>query len=111
MKLKPLNDWAVIRPTIAAEKTAGGFFIPDSAKEKSQEGVGEAIGPGAYEEEKEKFGKKKEEKKERRFIPTSVKPGELVLYERYAGQTYSIGGEDLVLVRERDLLGILSGKG
>jgi len=109
MKLKPLNDWAVIRPTDAAEKTAGGLYIPDSAKEKPKEGVVEAIGPGAYEEEK--FDKKKKDKKDRRFIPTSVKPGELVIYERYAGQTYSIGGEDLVLVRERDILGILSGTG
>ena len=54
MKLKPLNDWAVIRPTDAAEKTAGGLYIPDSAKEKPQEGVVEAIGPGALEEEKRK---------------------------------------------------------
>lgn len=109
MKLKPLNDWAVIRPSDAAEKTAGGLYIPDSAKEKPQEGVVEAIGPGAYEEEK--FDKKKKEKKDRRFIPSSVKPGDLVLYEKYAGQTYAIGGEDLVLVRERDILGILSGSG
>jgi chaperonin GroES len=109
MKLKPMNDWTVIRPSDAAEKTAGGLYIPDSAKEKPQEGVVEAIGPGAYEEEK--FGKKKDEKKKRKFIPTSVKPGDLVLYERYAGQTYAIEGEDLVLVRERDVLGILSGDG
>jgi len=109
MKLKPMNDWTVIRPSDAAEKTAGGLYIPDSAKEKPQEGVVEAIGPGAYEEEK--FGKKKDEKKKRKFIPTTVKPGDLVLYERYAGQTYAIEGEDLVLVRERDVLGILSGDG
>lgn len=107
MNLKPMNDWAVIRPSDAAEKTAGGLYIPDSAKEKPQEGVVEAIGPGAYEEEK--FGKKKDEKKERKFIPATIKPGDLVLYERYAGQTYTISGEDLVLVRERDILGILSG--
>lgn len=109
MNLKPMNDWTVIRPADAAEKTAGGLYIPDSAKEKPQEGVVEAIGPGAYEEEK--FGKKKDEKKKRKFIPTTVKPGDLVLYERYAGQTYAIEGEDLVLVRERDVLGILSGDG
>ena len=107
MKLKPMHDWAVIRPSDAAEKTAGGLFIPESAKEKPQEGVVESIGPGAYEEEK--HGKKKVEKKDRRFIPTTVKPGDLVLYERYAGQTYTISGEDRVLVRERDILGILSG--
>ena len=113
MNLKPMNDWTVIRPTDAAEKTAGGLYIPDSAKEKPHEGVVEAIGPGAYEEEK--YGRKKDDKtagkKERKFIPTSVKPGDLVLYEHYAGQTYTIGGEDLVLVREKDILGTLSGAG
>jgi chaperonin GroES len=109
MKLKPMNDWAVVRPSDAAEKTAGGLYIPDSAKEKPQEGVVEVIGPGAYEEEK--YGKKKIEKKDRKFIPTTVKPGDLVLYERFAGQTYTIDNEDLVLVRERDILGILSGAG
>ncbi len=105
MNLKPMHDWAVIRPSEAAELTAGGLFIPETAKEKPQEGVVEAIGPGAFEEEKRK--KKSEEKKERRFIPTVLKPGDLVLYERYAGQTYKIGNEDRVLVRERDILGIL----
>ncbi len=105
MKLKPLHDWAVIRPFEAAEVTAGGLFIPDTAKDKPQEGVIEAIGPGAYEEEKGR--KKKGEKKERRFVPTIVKPGDRVLYERYAGQTYKIDGEERILVRERDILGIL----
>jgi chaperonin GroES len=109
MKLKPLHDWAVIRPSKAAAKTAGGIYIPDTAKEKPQEGVVEAIGPGAYEEEKQ--DRKKGEKTERRFVPTTVKPGEQVLYERYAGQSYSIGGEDLVLVREKNILGILSDTG
>jgi chaperonin GroES len=109
MKLKPMNDWAVIRPSDAAEKTPGGIYIPDSAKEKPQEGVVEAIGPGAFEEEK--FGKKKDQKKKRKFVPSTVKPGDRVLYERYAGQTYAVEGEDVVLVRERDILGILSGDG
>ncbi len=108
MNLKPLHDWAVIRPAVAEAKTAGGLYIPDTAQEKPQEGVVEAIGPGAYEEEK--AGGKKESNKERRFIPTTVKPGERVLYEKYAGKTYTIGGEDLVLVRERDIIGVLSGK-
>jgi chaperonin GroES len=99
----------VIRPAEAATKTAGGIIIPDTAKEKPQEGIVEAIGPGAFEEEK--LDKKKGEKKERRFIPTTVKPGDTVLYERYAGQAHSIEGEDLVLVREKNILGILSGTG
>jgi chaperonin GroES len=105
MKLRPLQDWAVIRPSKAEETTAGGLFIPDTAKEKPQEGVVEAIGPGALEEEKRQ--KKKDEKKERHFVPTVVKPGDRVVYGRYAGQTYTIDGEERVLVRERDILGIL----
>jgi chaperonin GroES len=107
MKLKPLHDWAVIRPFEAEEMTAGGIYIPDAAKTKPQEGLVEAIGPGAYEDEK--YGRNKKDKKERRFIPTSVKPGDQVIYEQYAGQTYTIDGEDLILVRERDILGILMG--
>jgi len=105
MNLRPLHDWAVIRPSDAEDMTEGGLYIPDSAKDKPHEGVVEAIGPGAYEEEKDR--KKKEEKKERRFIPSTVKPGARVLYEQYAGRTYQIDGEDLILVRERDMLGIL----
>jgi len=107
MKLRPLHDWAVILPSTGDEMTAGGLYVPDTAKVKPQEGVVEAVGPGAYEEEKR--GKKKEEGKKRKFIPTSVKPGDHVIYERYAGQTYKINGEERILVRERDILGILTG--
>jgi len=107
MKLRPMQDWAVILPSTGEEMTAGGLYIPDTAKTKPQEGVVEAIGPGAY--EAEKHGKKKEKGKERKFIPTSVKPGDHVIYERYAGQTYKINGEERILVRERDILGILTG--
>lgn len=105
MKLKPLHDWAVIVPSEAESRTAGGLYIPDSAKEKPEEGVVEAIGPGAYEEEKR--GKKKDEKKERKFVTTTVKPGDRVLYERYAGRTYTIDNEERILVRERDILGLI----
>src|SRR5512134_1428230 len=105
MKVRPLHDWAVILPSEPSEKTAGGIFIPDTARDKPQEGVVEAIGPGAFEEEK-RHGKKGE-KKERRFVPTVVKPGDRVVYGKYAGQTYKIDGEDRILVRERDILGIL----
>jgi chaperonin GroES len=89
--------------------TSGGLYIPDTAKGKPQEGVVEAIGPGAYEAEKRRK-KKEEEGKKRKFIPTTVKPGDRVIYERYAGQTYKINGEERILVRERDILGILSGR-
>jgi chaperonin GroES len=105
MKLSPLHDWAVIRPSEAEEMTESGLYIPDTAKDKPSEGIVVAIGPGAYEEEKDR--KKKEEKKERRFIPTTIKPGDRVLYERFAGQTYTVDNEELVLVREREILGIL----
>jgi chaperonin GroES len=108
MKLKPLNDWAVIVPSEAEVRTAGGIFIPDTAKEKPAEGMVEAIGPGALEEEG--YGKKKKEKKDRKFIPTTVKPGERVLYESFAGQKITIGTEERVLVRERNILGILPPK-
>jgi chaperonin GroES len=105
MKIRPLNDWAVIVPSEALTRTAGGIFIPDAAKEKPAEGTVEAIGPGAYEDEKR--GEKKKEKKERKFIPTSVKPGERVMYDRYAGQKIDMNGEERVLVREKNILGIL----
>lgn len=105
MKIKPLNDWAVIVPSEAMTRTAGGLYIPDAAKEKPAEGTIEAIGPGALEEEKR--GEKKKEKKERKFIATSVKPGERVMYDRYAGQKIIIGGVERVLVREVNILGIL----
>ncbi len=105
MGLRPLHDWIVIVPAEAQTRTAGGLYIPDTAKEKPEEGVVEAAGPGAYEEEKRP--KKRGEKKERRFIPTVVKPGDRVLYERYAGQTYKVDGDDRILVRERDVLGLI----
>jgi len=105
MKLSPLHDWAVIRPSDAEEMTESGLYIPDTAKDKPYEGIVLSIGPGAYEEKKDR--KKKDEKKERRFIPTTIKQGDRVLYERYAGQTYTIDDEELVLVRERDILGVL----
>jgi len=105
MKIKPINDWAVVIPSEAAQRTAGGLFIPEAAKEKPAEGTVEAIGPGALEEEKR--GEKKKEKKERKFIATSVKPGERVMYDRYAGQKITIGGVERVLVREVSILGIL----
>ncbi len=105
MHLKPLHDWAVLVPSEAEDRTAGGLFIPDTAKEKPREGVVEAIGPGALEEEKQ--DRKKKEGDERKFIPTVVKPGDCVLYESWAGQTIRIGNEERVVVRERSILGLI----
>jgi chaperonin GroES len=105
MSFKPLHDWAVVRQMEEEEMTAGGLFIPETAKQKPAEGVVEAIGPGAFEEEKR--GKKKEEQKERKFIPSTVKPGDIVLYERYAGHKVTVNEMERILVRERDILGVL----
>jgi chaperonin GroES len=108
MKIKPLNDWAVIVPSEAITRTTGGIIIPETVREKPAEGTVEAIGPGALEEEKwEEKKKEKGKRKERKFIPTSVKPGERIMYDRYAGKKIDINGEERVLVREKNILGIL----
>ena len=107
MKLTPLHDWAVILPSEGEGKSVGGLYIPDTAKEKPHEGIVEAIGPGAY--EPKKYGEKKPEK-ERKYIPTTIKPGDRVLYEQYGGQKITVNGEERMLVRERDILGTVIGK-
>jgi chaperonin GroES len=112
VKIKPLNDWAVIVPSEAATRTAGGIYIPDAAQERPAEGIVEAVGPGAREEETwEDRKKEKGKKKERKFVSSTVKPGDRVIYERYAGTKIEIGGVERVLVRERSILGIFTGGG
>jgi chaperonin GroES len=103
MKLRPINDWALIRPRPEPEKTAGGIFIPDVAKEKPQEGDVLSIGGGHFKEEEDKKGKVID----RKFVPTVVKPGDRVLYEKYGVTKVEIGGEELVLVREDNILGFV----
>jgi len=103
MKVKPLHDWAVIRPKEAAERTAGGIVIPDTAKEKPAEGEVLAIGTGKFVEEKDKKGKIIEKK----FVQTTLKPGDHVLYEKYAATKVDINNEDMVMVREENILGLL----
>lgn len=100
MNLKPLQDWAVIKRSEAEEKTSGGIIIPEVAKEKPLEGVIVAIGPGRYTLEK---GKEKEKKK--KFVPTVLKPGEKVIYQKYAEREIELGNEVVTLVREEDILG------
>lgn len=101
MKLRPLSNWALIRPSAASDKTAGGIYIPEVAKEKPVEGEVLAIGDGRWEEEKDAKGKLKEKK----FVKTSLKPGTRVMYEKYAASKVEIDGEELVLVREENILG------
>ncbi|HXN07208.1 MAG TPA: co-chaperone GroES [Nitrospiria bacterium] len=106
MKFRPLQDWVLIRQDEAGEKTTGGIYIPDTARQKTQGGVVISVGEGRFEEEDEKKGKKKSsEPKEKKFVKTSLKPGDKILYEKYSSTEVKINNEDLVLVREKDVLG------
>jgi len=102
MKIRPLNNWAVIQPDKQKDQSAGGLFIPDAAKEKTQMGKVLSIGPGRMKEELDKKGKLIEKK----FEPTVVKPGDHVLYDKYVGNKIESDGESLLLVREDNILGV-----
>jgi chaperonin GroES len=95
MKVKPLGDRILIKQVEAEEKTAGGIVIPDTAKEKPQQAEVIAVGEG----------KKKEDGS---VIPLSVKEGDRVLYGKYSGTEISIEGEDYLIVKEEDILGIVT---
>ncbi|HEX9756837.1 MAG TPA: co-chaperone GroES [Nitrospiria bacterium] len=103
MKFRPLQDWTLIRPNLASEKTSGGIYIPDAAQEKPQHGEVLAIGEGRFKEEKDKKGKVTEKK----FEKTTLKPGDRVFYEKYSGTKIEIDHEELVMVREEDVLGYI----
>jgi chaperonin GroES len=87
--ITPLHDRVIVKSAPAETKTAGGIIIPDTAKEKPQRGTVIAAGPG-----------KKDE-------PMSVKPGDMVLYGKYAGTEINLDGEDLLIMRESDILAIV----
>lgn len=91
--IKPLGDRVVVRPEPAEEKTASGLYIPDTAKEKPQRGTIVAVGPGRVEN-----GNK---------IDMTVKEGDTVLYGKYAGTEITLDSEDVLIMRETDLLGIV----
>ena len=95
--LTPLHDRVVIRRVTEAETVRGGIIIPDTAKEKPQEGVVVAVGTGKYEKGQ--------------TVPLAVKAGDHVLFGKYAGTEIKLGNEDLLIVREEEILGILSGNG
>lgn len=92
-KITPLGDRVVVRPEPAEEKTASGLYIPDAAKEKPQRGKVVSVGPGRVEN-----GTK---------IDMTVKPDDVVLYGKYAGTEINVGDEDLLIMRETDILGIV----
>ena len=96
MKFRPLHDRVVVRRIDAEEKTKGGIIIPDTAKEKPQEGEVIAVGPGARDE----TGK---------LQPLDVKPGQRVLFGKWSGTEVRIDGEDLLIMKESDIMGVIEG--
>jgi chaperonin GroES len=97
MKFRPLHDRVVVRRLDSEEKTKGGIIIPDSAKEKPQEGEVVAVGPGGRDES----GK---------ITPLDVKAGDRVLFGKWSGTEVKIDGQDLLIMKESDIMGIIEGK-
>jgi chaperonin GroES len=95
MKIRPLQDRLLLRPSEGEDKTAGGIIIPDTAKEKPQEGTVIAAGKGKVRDD----GK---------ITPLDVKVGDRVLYGKYSGSEVTVAGEKHVILREEDVLAILS---
>ena len=93
-KLRPLGDRVVIQPTPREEMTKSGIVLPDTAKEKPQEGKVIAAGPGRLTDE----GKRE---------PMDVKEGDIVLYAKYAGTEFKIEGEELLIVSQKDILAVV----
>ena len=96
-KFRPLHDRVVVRRVESEQKTAGGIIIPDTAKEKPQEGEIIAVGPGARDES----GK---------LVPLDVKAGDHILFGKWSGTEVKIDGEDLLIMKESDVMGIIEGK-
>jgi len=94
MKFRPLHDRVVVRRIEPEERTAGGIIIPDTAKEKPQQGEVIAVGPGARDE----TGK---------IVALDVKAGDRVLFGKWSGTEVRVGGEDLLIMKESDIMGIL----
>jgi chaperonin GroES len=94
MKFRPLHDRVVVERITADEKTAGGIIIPDTAKEKPQQGQIVAVGPGGRDEN----GK---------LIPIDVKPGDRVLFGKWSGTEVKIDGKEYLIMKESDIMGVL----
>ena len=95
MKIRPLNDRVIVKRVEEEQKTVGGIIIPDTAKEKPQEGKIAAAGPGKRDDD----GKR---------IPLEVKEGDRILFSKYAGTEIKINGEEHIFMREDDILAILN---
>jgi chaperonin GroES len=96
MKFRPLHDRVVVRRVDAEEKTAGGIIIPDTAKEKPQQGEVLAVGPGKRDE----TGK---------LVPLDVKVGDQILFGKWSGTEVKVDGEDLLIMKEDDIMGVVEG--
>ena len=94
MKFRPLHDRVVVKRIDAEEKTAGGIIIPDTAKEKPMEGEVVAVGPGARGEDGT-------------LHPLDVKPGDRVLFGKWSGTDIKLDGEDLIIMKESDIMGVI----
>jgi chaperonin GroES len=94
MSFRPLHDRVLVRRVTAEEKTAGGIIIPDTAKEKPQEGEVVACGPGARNEKGE-------------LVALDVKPGDRILFGKWSGTEVKLGGEELLIMKESDIMGIV----
>jgi chaperonin GroES len=95
MNFRPLHDRVVVKRLEGEEKTKGGIIIPDTAKEKPQEGQIVAVGPGARDE----TGK---------LVPLDVKAGDRVLFGKWSGTEVKLDGQDLLIMKESDILGVVS---
>ncbi|MCA1438380.1 co-chaperone GroES [Bradyrhizobium sp. BRP20] len=93
MHFRPLHDRVLVRRIVAEEKTAGGIIIPDTAKEKPQQGEVIAVGPGGRNEQGQ-------------LVPLDVKVGDRVLFGKWSGTEVKIDGEELLIMKESDLLGV-----
>jgi chaperonin GroES len=96
MKFRPLHDRVVVRRVESEEKTAGGIIIPDTAKEKPMEGEVLAVGPGARNEKGE-------------IVALDVKAGDRILFGKWSGSEVRIDGQDLLIMKESDIMGVIEG--
>ncbi len=97
MKFRPLGDRVVVRRVQEEQKTAGGIIIPDTAQEKPQEGEVVSVGPGALDEN----GKR---------VAPEVKAGDLVLFGKWSGTEVKVDGQELLIMKESDIMGVLEGR-
>lgn len=96
MGFRPLHDRVVVKRIEAEQKSAGGIIIPDTAKEKPQQGEVVAVGPGARNEKGE-------------LVALDVKAGDVVLFGKWSGTEVKIDGQDLLIMKESDILGVIEG--